>query len=133
MPTLTFEGETQDEIVRQVRRWLAGIDGGVRSTPVSDAVERASGMTRDALAVIAQSAPGPLSRNEVFKALTRMGYEVTESTRRAVLAGLDGFSEAPGQDGTPLVKRVERARNSVLYEMNSAVARQVLRSLTGRS
>ena len=34
MPTLMFEGETHDEIVRKVRRWLASIDGGEHLSPV---------------------------------------------------------------------------------------------------
>jgi hypothetical protein len=76
--------------------------------------------------VIAQAAPGPVARSELVKALTRMGYEATDTTKRAVIAGLDALADATEGD---VVKRVERARNSVLYEMNAAVAKQVLRML----
>jgi hypothetical protein len=55
-----------------------------------------------------------------------MGYDLTDSTKRTVIAGLDALSDATQGD---VVKRVERARNSVLYEMNVAVARQILRAL----
>lgn len=126
VPTLSFEGETHDEIVRKVRRWLASLEGEEDLLTPVEAVERASELTKDALTVIAHSAPGPVARSEIVKGLTRMGYEVTDSTRRAVVAGLDALADAT--EGS-VVKRVQRARNSVLYEMNTAVARQLLRSL----
>jgi hypothetical protein len=128
MPTLSFDGETHDEIVRKVRRWLASVEGQEEHLALPEAVERASELTKDALAVIAQAAPAPIARAEVVKALTRMGYEATDSTKRAVIAGLDAVSDATEGD---VIKRVEKARNSVLYEMNAALARQLLKSLRG--
>lgn len=126
-PTLSFEGETHAEIVRKVRRWLASAErqGDGEHLTVPEAVERASELTKDALAVIAQSAPGPIARTEIMKQLTRMGYESTDATKRAVISGLDALSETEGD----VLKRVETARRSVVYEMNSAVARQILRAL----
>ncbi|MDQ1395482.1 MAG: hypothetical protein QOG64_741 [Acidimicrobiaceae bacterium] len=129
MPLLSFEGETHDEIVRKVRRWLASIDGEDDTISVQEAVDRASELTKDALTVVAQAAPGPIARSEVVKALTRMGYEATDTTRQAVISGLDALSDAT--EGS-LLKRMEKARNSVLYEMNAAVAKQVLRSMKGK-
>lgn len=126
MPTLSFEGETHDEIVRKVKRWLASLDGESGTLTPVEAVERASELTKDALTVIAHAAPGPVARSDVMKGLTRMGYEATDSTKRAVVAGLDALADAT--EGSVL-KRVSKARNSVLYEMNSAMARQFLRSL----
>jgi uncharacterized membrane protein len=131
MATLSFEGETQDEIVRKVRRWLASLDEVDDTISVVEAVDRASELTKDALTVVAQAAPRPIARTEVFKALTRMGYEATDTTKRAVVAGLDALADVG--DGTPdsasLMRRIEKARNSVVYEMNSAVAKQILRAL----
>ena len=127
MPTLSFEGETHDELVRKVRRWLASVDGRDAHLDLPEAVERASELTKDALTVIAQSAPAPIARSEVVKALTRMGYEATDSTKKAVIAGIDALSDSTEGD---VVKRIEKARNSVVYEMNAAVARQVLRLLS---
>jgi hypothetical protein len=126
--TLSFEGETHDEIVRKVRRWLASLEGGDESEPLSpvEAVERASELTKDALTVIARSAPGPVARSEVMKALTRMGYDATEATKKAVVNGLDALADATDGD---VVKKVEARRNSIVYEMNSAVAKQLLRAL----
>ena len=126
MPTLSFEGETHDEIVRKVRRWLASVEGQDEHLDLPEAVERASELTKDALTVIAQAAPAPIARSEVVKSLTRMGYEATDSTKRAVIAGLDALSDATEGD---VIRRVEKARNSVVYEMNAAVARQLLKSL----
>jgi hypothetical protein len=125
--SLTFEGETHDEIVRKVRRWLASVDADEESLSVVEAVERASEITKDALTVVAQAAPGPIRHSEIVKALTRMGYEATDSTKRAVVAGLDALADAAPDEG--VLRRVEKARNSVVYEMNAAVARQVLRAL----
>jgi hypothetical protein len=129
MPTLSFDGETHDEIVRKVKRWLASVEGQAEHLDLPEAVERASELTKDALTVIAQAAPAPIARTEIVKSLTRMGYEATDSTKRAVIAGLDALSDATEGD---VVRRVEKARNSVLYEMNAAVARQLLRSLRPR-
>ena len=126
MAILSFEGETHDEIVRKVRGWLASVEGPEEHIELPEMVERASELTKDALTVVAQAAPGPIGRSEIVKALTRMGYEATDNTRRAVIAGLDAMADA-SQDG--VLKRVEKARNSVVYEMNAAVARQVLRAL----
>ena len=126
MPVLSFEGETHDEIVRKVRRWLASLDGQEERISVQEAVDRASELTKDALTVVAHAAPTPVARSEVVKALTRMGYEATDTTRQAVISGLDALSDAT-EGG--VLKRVKKARNSVLYEMNSAVAKQVLRSM----
>ena len=126
MAILSFDGETHDEIVRKVRRWLASLDGNEEHLALPEAVERASELTKDALTVVAAAAPGPVARSEIVKSLTRMGYDATDSTKRAVIAGLDALSDAT-EGG--ILRRVEKARNSVLYEMNAAVAKQVLRSL----
>ena len=128
MPTLSFEGETHDEIVRKVRRWLHSLDGDDELLTVPEAVEAASELTKDALSIIAHSAPGPVARSEVMKQLTRMGYEATDATKRAVISGLDALAEAEGD----VLKRAEGARRSVVYEMNAAVARQLLRTLRSR-
>jgi hypothetical protein len=126
VPTLSFEGETHDEIVRKVRRWLQSLDGTREHLALPEAVERASELTKDALTIVAAAAPGPVARSEIVKSLTRMGYDVTDSTKRAVISGLDALSDAT--EGS-VVKRIERARNSVVYEMNVAIAKQILRSL----
>jgi hypothetical protein len=126
VPTLSFEGETHDEIVRKVRRWLASLEGREEHLDLPEAIERASELTKDALTVVAAAAPASVGRSEITKALTRMGYDATDSTKRAVIAGLDALSDAT-EGG--ILKRVEKARNSVLYEMNAAVAKQVLRAL----
>lgn len=125
MPTLSFEGETHDEIVRKVKRWLASLDGAHETLTVPEAVERASELTKDALTVIAQSAPGPVARSEVFKALTRMGYDLTDATKTAVISGLDTLADA--EEG--VLDRASGARKAVVYEMNAAVARQLLKAL----
>ena len=128
MATLSFEGETHAEIIKKVQRWLDSVQGRDEAVgTVVDMVEQASDLTKGALSILARNAPGPLSRNELVKELTRMGFEATDSTKRAVISSLDSLSEAADSDG--VLRRIERARNSVLYEMNAAVAKQVLRAL----
>jgi hypothetical protein len=125
MASLSFEGETHDEIVRKVKRWLGSLEG--EHITVVDAVERASELTKDALSIIAQSAPAPVARSEIVKSLTRMGYDATETTKRALVNGLDNLADT--EEG--VVNKVQGARRSVVYEMNAAVAKQVLKALRG--
>lgn len=128
MPTLSFEGETHAEIVRKVRRWLTSLDQPEEVITSVEAVERASEITKDALTVIAQSAPEPVRSSELFKALTRMGYQNTEMTKKAVISALDNTAET--QNG--IVRRLEGAGRAAMYEMNAAVAKQILRALRPR-
>ena len=126
MPTLSFEGETHDELVRKVRRWLASADDRDAHLSPAEAVERASELTKDALGVVAAAAPGRIAERDVVKQLTKEGYDLTDTTTHAVLSGLNALSEVTGGG---LLKRVEGARKSAVYEMNAAVARQILKAL----
>jgi len=65
---------------------------------------------------------------QFLKALTRQGYKATDQTKRAVTSGLTALNELSGDE---LVKRIEGARRSAVYEMNVAVAKQVLKALRG--
>ena len=112
-----------------MRTWLASAERPPLVGAVADAVSSASDITRDALTVIAEAAPESVARNDLVKALVKLGHDSNEAAKRSTLAALDALSEA--SDGT-LLKRVERARNSVVYEMNAAVARQMLGTLNPR-
>ena len=125
MPTLSFEGETHDEIVHKVRRWLASAEGPPAHLGPTAAVERASDLTKDALAVIAAAAPVPIAQSDVVERLVSMGYEATDQTRSAVLGGLKAVSEL--SEGK-LFRRLEGAGRAVTYQMGTAVARQVLKA-----
>lgn len=130
MPTLSFEGDSHEEIVQQVRRWLATVDGAepTQLTP-AEAVAQGAELTKDALRVVAAAAPGSIASSEVVRALTSMGYQATDATRDAVLAGLDALDQATGGN---LVKKVSDTRNRAAYEMNVAIAKQLFRSVTKR-
>lgn len=131
MASLSFEGETHGEIVLKVKRWLQSVEGGEDETHLSavEAVERGAELTKDALRVIAAAAPAPIASNEVVKGLTAMGYKATDQTKEAVISGLDSLHELTGGS---VLKRAEGARRSIVYEMNAAMAKQVLKALTGR-
>lgn len=129
MPSLSFEGETHSEIVQKVRRWLASVDGQEEEISPADAISQGAELTKDALRIVAASAPGPVAQSDLVKALTTMGYQATDTTRDAVLAGLDALETAT--DGG-LVKKVSGAGQKAMYEMNTAVARQIFKSVSGR-
>ena len=142
MPSLTFEGDTHEQIVANVRRWLESVDGGhppadaVRLTP-AEAVERGAELTKDALRVIAAAAPAPMAANEVVRNLTEMGYKATDQTRDAVIAGLESLERVTGggvvqraeEATSTVVQRAEDATANVMWQMSAAVAKQLLKSL----
>jgi hypothetical protein len=128
MPSLSFEGETHDELVRKVRRWLASADGDEQHLSAVEAVEKASEITKDALGVIAAAAPGPIASSDILKGLRKMGYDATDSTKRAVTSGLNALADVTNGG---LLKRADRARKDAVYEMNASVARQMLKTLRG--
>jgi len=130
MPKVIFEGDTQAEIVAQVKRWLqsteAELDGSIS---VSQAIEQGAEVTKDALRIIAAAAPKPVAENEVVKALTDMGYKATDATKARLVAGLDQVEDLTG--GSVLRTVSERGRNAV-YEMNVVIAKQILKNLHGK-
>lgn len=129
MATLSFEGETHAELVTKVRRWLASIDGEESATlSPQEAVEQGAEITKDALRIIAGAAPQPVAQSDVVKALTGMGYKATDATKEALTSGLDSFDELTGGGVVKLARKTSR---SAMYQMNAAVARQVLRALKG--
>jgi len=130
MASLSFEGETHGEIVQKVRRWLASLEGEEEGhlTPV-EAIEHGAEITKEALRVIAAAAPEPIAQSDVVKALTGAGYKATDSLKKTLIDGLDSLGEITG-DG--ILKTARDARKSVVYEMNSQVARQLLKALRPR-
>lgn len=131
MPTLSFEGENHAAIVAQVRAWLADADLGPLDDPIgrlttTEAVERTAELTKDALRVIAAAAPEPVASNELFRSLTALGHKATEQTAQAVVGGLDALEELTGGG---VVQKAEQAGRTLVWEMNTAVARQLLKAL----
>lgn len=127
MPTLTFEGETHNEILVKVRRWLASVEGTeAANVSAVDAISQGAEVTKEALRIIATAAPEPIAQSDVVKGLTSMGYKVTDATKDALVAGLDSIEEATGGG---VVKQASRAAGKVVYEMNATMAKQLLRSL----
>lgn len=127
MPTLSFEGETHAEIVVKVRRWLASQDGQDDSVPtISDTVNQGAELTKDALRIIASAAPEPVAQSDVVKGLTNMGYKATDATKSAVISGLDSMEEATGGS---VVRQVSDAGRKAVYEMNSQIAKQLLKNI----
>ena len=130
MATLSFEGESHGEIVQKVRRWLASLEGEEEGDiSVAEAISQGAELTKDALRIIASAAPGPVAQSEIVKALTGLGYKATDATKFALIDGLDSVEELTGGS---VVKAARDARKSAVYQMNSTIARQILKSLKPR-
>ena len=129
MPKLTFEGATQQELVQQVREWIASLDADDDGTiSVSQAIEQGAGLTKDAMRIIASAAPKPIAQNDVVKQLTGMGYKVTDRTSKALIDGLGAVDVVTGGG---VVKQVSEKGRTAAFQMNAAVAKQILKALAG--
>ncbi len=129
MPKVIFEGDTQAEIVAQVKRWLVSIDADQDGRiSVNQAIEQGAELTKDALRIIASAAPKPIAENDVVKALTDMGYKATDASKRALVDGLDQVEELTGGS---VLKTVSSKGRNAMYEMNVTIAKQILKSLHG--
>ena len=129
MPSLTFDGETHGEILVKVRRWLASVEGTeAANLSAVQAVGQGAELTKEALRIIATSAPEPIAQSEVVKGLTNMGYKATDATKAAVITGLDSLEEMTGGG---VVQQATDVGRKVVWSMNSTIAKQLLRSLRG--
>ncbi len=126
--TVIFEGDNHSDIVRQVKEWLATVEGPDHLS-AAEAIEQGAGLYKDALRIIAAAAPRPVAENEIVKSLTDMGYRATDVTKDRLLDGLARVEELSG--GT-LVKDVRDTGQKAVFEMNATLAKQILRQLSGR-
>ena len=130
MPQLIFEAETHAELVTQVRRWLASSENATDGPASRSATPspRAPALTKDALRIVAAAAPTPVSQNELVKSLTDMGYKATDVTSKAIV---DGLGSVESLTGGSVVRHVTNRGAATLWSMNTKVAKQVLRTLSG--
>ena len=128
MATLSFEAETHTELVAKVRRWLASVDMVEDETHLepADAINQGAELAKEALRIIASAAPGPVAHSDVVKGLTALGYQVTDATSKRLVDALDSVSSVTGGS---IVKRVRDAQANAVFEMNQAIAKQVLRGV----
>ena len=128
MAKVTFEADSLEDLVLQMKKWISAYDSPNKSSDIVNLIGTATGATSDlakaAIAMVANSAPEPISSNEIFKKLTQLGYEVTESAQKTVTSTLDTLAT---DDGIGIVEKVDKARDAALYEMSQAVARRVLK------
>jgi hypothetical protein len=125
MATVSFEGETHDEIVGKVRAWLESVEAS--QTNMAAMISQQATLTKDALRIIAESAPGPISDNDVVKSITKMGYKATDATRDAALTALSSLESATGGS---MVKNVADQGSKAMFKMNAAMAKQFLKAVT---
>jgi hypothetical protein len=130
MATLSFEGETHAEIVAKVKRWLGSIEGEEELRSPAEVIKATGELTKEALRVIASSAPAPVAQSELVRGLTAMGYHITDTASSGLVDALDAMSEVTGDR---ILKRVRDASASAVFEMNKAVASQILKGVRGTS
>jgi hypothetical protein len=128
MATLSFEAETHPELVAKVRRWLASTDGNADAA-AADVISRSAEVTKDALRVIASAAPAPVAQSDVVKSLTAMGYQVTDATAKGTIDALDSLASITNGG---LLKTARDAQTAAVFQMNQAVAKQILKALVPR-
>ncbi len=129
MPKLIFEADTQQELVRQVQEWLASLKADEEGfITLSQAIEQGAGVTKDAMRIIASAAPRPIARNEMVKQLTAMGYKLTDATSKTLVDRLEAVDEITGGG---VVKGVTDKGRTAAFQMNAAVAKQILKAFAG--
>jgi hypothetical protein len=129
MATLSFEGETHGQLLAKVRRWLASVDGEEETRSPAEAISASAELTKDALRIIASAAPGPIAESEVVKGLTALGYQVTDAASKALVNSLDALSRVTSDR----MVRVREQGADAMFEMNKAIASQLLRGWRGGS
>jgi hypothetical protein len=129
MPKLVFEGATQQELIDQVRAWLASLEAdGDGSISLSQAIEQGAGLTKDAMRIVATAAPKPIAQHDLVRQLTAMGYKVTDATSKALVDGL-GTVDIVTNGG--VIHQVTSKGRSAAWKMNTAVAKQILKGVAG--
>jgi len=127
--TVTFEGDDHAHVVNQVQEWLETVEAEPEGQlSPAEAIAQGAEVTKDALRIIAQAAPGAIAQNEVFQRLTGMGYKATDATKNALISGVGAIEDATGGG---VVKEVRDTGRGAIYEMNVAVAKQILKQLHG--
>jgi len=127
MASLSFEGETHDQIVQKVRRWLASVDGDfVGAMGTADLINQSAELSKDTMRVVAQAAPGGIGESDLVKALTGMGYKATDQTREVALGTLDAVETATGGS---VVRKAATSGTKAVFEMNTAIAKQLLKAV----
>lgn len=127
MPIVSFEGETHQEIVAKVRRWLASQEADeLGSLDARQAISQGAELTKDALRVIAAAAPAPLAHSDLVHSLTDMGYRLTDATKGTLI---DTLGTVEAVTGGGVLRNVSKAGRNAVFEMNTSVAKSILRTL----
>jgi hypothetical protein len=124
VPDLTFSAPSHAALVVQVRQWLETAED-TETTPAT-LVGKSAEITKDALRLVADAAPKPIGESDLLKALTEMGYDVTDRTRDTVITGLGMATEVT--DGS-FVRKAQSTGESAFFEMNAQFAKRLLSRL----
>jgi hypothetical protein len=102
------------------------VDGEEEVRSPAEVIGASAELTKEALRIIASSAPAPVAQSEVVKGLTALGYQMTDTASTAMIDALDALSNVTNER---MVKRMRAASTEAMFEMNKALAAQLLKGL----
>ncbi len=126
MPTLSFEGEANGEILVKVRRSSRPVEGAEQANiSAVEAVNRAREPPRGA-----SSPPPPraVAQSDVVKGLTNAGAGHRQHQGRRRLPASTRSRRPPAAAS---VRQATKAAGKVAYQMSTTMARQLLQSIRG--
>ncbi len=111
-----------------MRRWLTSAELEGDAASAVGVVEQSAAVTKDALQVIAASAPGPIGQSELVKGLTDLGYKATDITKQLVIDGLGAVEEVTGGSVVRQVRQGPGQQRGVRDELHHRPSRSSSRS-----
>ena len=122
MATLSFEGETQQELEEKVRSWLSSVEQGrSKADPQAlfDSIGRVIGTIAKAASVAGESLSGGGGDLNTAVELVKIGFEFGDSAQKVINEGIELIG--PVVDSEALRKKVELARDGLIQELVTTI------------
>ncbi len=122
MATLSFEGETQQELEEKVRSWLSSVEQDrSKADPQAlfDSIGRVIGTIAKAASVAGESLSGGGGDLNTAVELVKIGFEFGDSAQKVINEGIDLIG--PVVDSEALRKKVELARDGLIQELVTTI------------
>ncbi len=122
LATLSFEGETQQELEAKVRNWLSSVEQA-RSKPdpqvLFDSIGKVIGTIAKAASVAGESLTGGGGDLGAAVELVKIGFEFGDNAQKVINEGMELIG--PVMDSEALRKRVELAKDGLIQELISTI------------
>lgn len=122
MATLSFEGETQQELEEKVRSWLSSVEQDrSKADPQAlfDSIGRVIGTIAKAASVAGESLSGGGGDLNTAVELVKIGFEFGDSAQKVINEGIELIG--PVVDSEALRKKVELARDGLIQELVTTI------------